>query len=149
MLPLGALRQCYNPDDWTKFTREEQRTMMTLWSMMRSPLMIGAEMTKNDDFTLSLLTNAEVLSIGKESFCGHPLWTTEAESAWVAPRKDGQGVYVALFNLSDETRTVSVTREQAEMGAHATELWSSKPADAADGLSAELAPHDAVVYLVK
>ena len=123
--------------------------MMTLWPMMRSPLMIGAEMTKNDDFTLSLLTNAEVLSIGKESFCGHPLWTTEAESVWVAPRKDGQGVYVALFNLSDEARTVSVTREQAEMGAQATELWSGKPADAADGLSAELAPHDAVVYLVK
>jgi len=149
MLPLGALRQDYNPDDWTKFTREEQRTMMTLWSMMRSPLMIGAEMTKNDDFTLSLLTNADVLNIGKESFCGHPLWTTEAESVWVAPRQDGQGVYVALFNLSDEERTVAVNRSQYEVGTNAVELWSSKPTDAALGLSATLAAHDAVVYLVK
>ena len=149
MLPLGALRQCDNPDDWTRFTPAEQRTTMTLWPMMRSPLMIGAEMTKNDDFTLSLLTNDAVLAIGKESFCGHPLWTTEEESVWVAPRKDGQGLYVALFNLSDETRTVSVTRNEAEMGTLATELWSGAAVSAADGLSAELGPHDAVVYLVK
>ena len=149
MLPLGALRQCDNPDDWTRFTQAEQRTMMTLWSMMRSPLMIGGEMTKNDAFTLSLLQNADVLNIGKESFCGHPLWTTEAESVWVAPRRDGQGVYVALFNLSEEERTVSVAATQYESGETATELWNGASVCAKDGISAVLAPHDAVVYLVK
>ena len=149
MLPLGALRQCDNPDDWTHFTQAEQRTMMTLWSMMRSPLMIGAEMTKNDEFTLSLLTNADVLNIGKESFCGHPLWTTEEESVWVAPRRDGQGVYVALFNLTDEDRTVSVAATQFEGGTTATELWTKAACSAADGLSATLPAHDTVVYLVK
>ena len=149
MLPLGALRQCDNPEDWTRFTQAEQRTMMTLWSMMRSPMMIGGEMTKNDAFTNSLLMNADVLVIGKESFCGHPLWTTEEESVWVAPRRDGQGVYVALFNLSDEERTVSVAYTQYEGGSAATELWSKASACAKEGLSATLPPHDAVVYLVK
>jgi hypothetical protein len=149
MLPLGALRQCDNPEDWTHFTQAEQRTMMTLWSMMRSPLMIGAEMTKNDEFTNSLLQNADVLAIGKESFCGHPLWTTAEESVWVAPRRDGQGVYVALFNLSDEERTVSVAATQYEGGSTATELWNGKSCAAADGLCADLAAHDAVVFLVK
>ena len=149
MLPLGALRQCDNPEDWTHFTQAEQRTMMTLWSMMRSPLMIGAEMTKNDEFTNSLLQNADVLAIGKESFCGHPLWTTTEESVWVAPRRDGQGVYVALFNLSDEERTVSVAATQYEGGNTATELWNGKSCAAADGLCADLAAHDAVVFLVK
>ncbi len=149
MLPLGALRQCYNTEDWTKFTQPEQRTMMTLWPMMRSPLMIGGEMTKNDEFTLSLLQNAEVLNIGKESFCGHPLWTTDDESVWIAPRKDGQGKYVALFNLSDEKRTVSVASTQYEGGETAVELWSGKSICAKDGLSAELEAHDAVVFLVK
>lgn len=149
MLPLGALRQCDNPEDWTHFTQAEQRTMMTLWSMMRSPLMIGAEMTKNDEFTTSLLQNADVLAIGKESFCGHPLWTTAEESVWVAPRRDGQGVYVALFNLSDEERTVSVASTQYEGGSTATELWNGKSCAAANGLCADLAAHDAVVFLVK
>ena len=149
MLPLGALRQCDNPGDWTRFTQAEQRTMMTLWSMMRSPLMMGGEMTKNDDFTLALLQNAGVLNIGKESFCGHPLWTTEEESVWVAPRRDGQGVYVALFNLSDEAHTVSVSANQYEGGEAAAELWTGRSACAKEGLSAVLAPHDAAVYLVK
>ena len=149
MLPLGALRQCDNPEDWTRFTKAEQRTMMSLWSMMRSPLMIGGELTKNDDFTNSLLTNANLLNIGKESFCGHPLWTTETESVWVAPRRDGQGLYVALFNLSEEKRTVSVAATQYEGGETAIELWTGESACAKCGLSAELDAHDAAVYLVK
>ncbi len=149
MLPLGALRQCDNPEDWTRFTQAEQRTMMTLWSMMRSPLMIGGEMTKNDDFTLGLLQNAAVLNIGKETFCGHPLWTTQEESVWVAPRQDGQGLYVALFNLSEEGRTVAVAASQFEGGETAVELWRGASVSAKDGLSAVLDPHDAAVYLVK
>jgi hypothetical protein len=149
MLPLGALRQCDNPDDWTRFTKAEQRTMMTLWSMMRSPLMIGGEMTKNDDFTNSLLQNADVLAIGKESFCGHPLWTTAEESVWVAPRRDGQGMYVALFNLSDEERTVSVTATQYECGDTATELWSGVTGTVSAALTAKLPAHDAAVWYLR
>lgn len=61
--------------------------MMTLWCMMRSPLMIGGEMTKNDTFTLALLTNADVLDIEKKSTCAHPLKTTENESLWMARRR--------------------------------------------------------------
>ena len=123
--------------------------MMTLWPMMRSPLMIGGELTKNDAFTNSLLTNTDVLNISKESYCGHPLWTTEEESVWVAPRKDGQGMYVALFNLSDEERTVAVAASQYEGGDTAIDLWTNAAVCAKEGLSASLAPHDAVVYLIK
>ena len=149
MLPLGALRQCSDPDDWTKFTQAEQRTMMTLWCMMRSPLMIGAEMTKNDDFTLSLLTNAEVLSIEKESFCAHPVFNDGEACGWIAPRKDGQGVYVALFNLSDRKRAVAFPAELLEIEAKtATELWSKKTCKPGN-IAAKLPPHDAAVYLVK
>ena len=149
MLPLGALRQCDNPDDWTRFTQAEQRTMMTLWCIMRSPLMIGAEMTKNDEFTLSMLQNADVLAMEKESFCAHPVFNTGDACAWMAPRKDGQGVYVALFNLSDKRQTVTFPSELLEIDATtATELWSKKTCKPSK-LAARLAPHDAVVYLVK
>lgn len=147
MLPVGALRQCNDPNEWTHFTQAEQRTMMTLWSMMRSPLMIGAEMTKNDDFTLQLLTNRDVLEIGKVSFCGHPLTTMADESVWIAPRQDGAGIYVALFNLSDEARTVSIPEGALEVQpVSITELWSHQPASA---LCATLGAHDAALYLVR
>ena len=150
MLPVGALRQCTDPDDRTRFTQAEQRTMMTLWCMMRSPLMIGAEMTKNDAFTLELLTNADVLAIGKESFCAHPLTTTEEESVWFAPRQDGSGAYAALFNLSDEEREAALPAEWPDKAyAEATELWTKQRVRLENGLSVRLAPHDAAVFLLK
>ena len=147
MLPLGALRQCDSADGWTRFTPTEQQTMMTLWCMMRSPLMIGAEMTKNDPFTLSLLTNAEVLEILRESHCAHPLYTTDEESAWIAPRKDGNGFYLALFNLSDKKRTIAAVPEGAE-GMKAKELWTGKPVRVHGGIRSSLPAHGSALYRV-
>ena len=148
MLPVGALRQCYASGNWTQFTQAEQRTMMTLWCMMRSPLMIGGEMTKNDDFTLKLLTNGEVLAIEKESWSAHPLFTTEKESAWIAPRRDGRGFYLALFNLSDEERTVTVSQKEQDLpdSSEAKELWTGRKTAETGCISAKLAAHDAAVF---
>ena len=148
MLPVGALRQCYGSGNWTQFTQAEQRTMMTLWCMMRSPLMIGGEMTKNDDFTLKLLTNGEVLAIEKESWSAHPLFTTEKESAWIAPRRDDRGFYLALFNLSDEERTVTVFQKEQDLpdSSEAKELWTGRKTAETGCISAKLAAHDAAVF---
>ena len=144
MLPVGALRQCYGGRDWTRFTQAEQRAMMTLWCMMRSPLMIGGDLPQNDDFTLRLLTNAGVLGIEKDTWCAHPLYTTETECAWIAPRKDGKGCYAAAFNLSDETRTVTIPPEAVELPfTKAEEMWSGRIQSV---LTAALPPHDAAVW---
>ena len=148
MLPLGALRQDYDPDDWTKFTPAEQRTMMVLWCMMRSPLMIGGELTKMDEATMALLQNADLLGIEKASWCAHPLFTGEDECAWIAPRQDGKGYYVAVFNLSDKKRTVAVDADAFGLGriSSARELLTGR---ACRKLSARLDAHDAAVWLVK
>ena len=148
MLPVGALRQNTDPSYWTKFTHAELRTMMTLWCMMRSPLMIGGEMTKFDDFSLKLLTNAPLLEIEKATHCAHPLYTTDAASAWIAPRVDGQGVYAALFNLSDKAQTLEISADELGLPAiaEAAELWSGKKGKK---IKAKLAAHDAAVWLVK
>ena len=62
MLPLGYLGKGFGEERVTNFTKDEQQTMMTLWCLFGSPLMLGAEMTKLDDFTLSLLTNKKSIS---------------------------------------------------------------------------------------
>ncbi len=144
MLPLGALRQCWNKDDRTRFTPDEQRTMMTLWCMLRSPLMVGADLSVPDPFLLSLLTCREVLEIEKHSFCARPLRTTPEEAAWLAPRKDGKGAYAAVFNLTDEPRQVSISREEAETPFQsAKELWTGREDK---DLSALLPPHACAVW---
>ena len=150
MLPLGAIRQCGDetPDGrWTRLTPDEQRTLMTLWCMMRSPLMMGGELTLCDDFTRSLLTNAGVLSMLHEGFCAHPLRTTADEAVWIAPRKDGRGLFAAAFNLSDAPRRVTIAAESIELPvARAVELWTGAPAAA---LSADLAPHACAAWSVE
>lgn len=148
MLPLGALRQCYNEDDWTRFTEDEQQTMMSLWCMMRSPLMIGGELTKNDDFTLNLITNKDILDIEIKSYCSHQLYRNESEIAWMAPRKDGCGVYVAMFNISDSDREMVFELETYELEQYesAKELWSGRNINISDGkIAAAIPKHGAVV----
>ena len=151
MLPVGAIRQCESPDNWTRFTQDEQITMMTLWCMMRSPMMIGGEMPKNDDFTLQLLTNGKVLDILSATHCAHPLYTTDERAAWIAPRKDGTGVYLALFNLSDTACTFE--QNISDLGfagaVTATELWSDEVVETTDSVMAALPPHGAKLYLVR
>ncbi|MBE5786396.1 MAG: glycoside hydrolase family 27 protein [Clostridiales bacterium] len=147
MLPIGALCQNKDPEIWTHFTHAEQRTMMTLWCMMRSPLMIGAEMTKNDDFTLKLLTNGPLLEIEKTTHCAHPMYRTAEECAWIAPRQDGEGGYIALFNLSDEERELSIQPEC--WSGKAKELWTEKESAPGAALTARLKPHDAAVWKVE
>ena len=144
MLPVGALRQCCEKGDWTHFTQAEQRTMMTLWCMLRSPLMIGGDLPKNDEFTLKLLTNQAVLDIEKTSWCAHPLYTTAEECAWIAPRRDGQGAYAAVFNLTDAPREVSLQVEYPF--AQATELWTGK---SYTELKACLPAHDAALWRIE
>ena len=148
MLPLGALRLCYEGgDQWTRFTPAEQRTLMTLWCVMRSPLMMGGDLTKNDPFTLSLLTNPAVLAMEKEGWCARPLRTAEEEAIWIAPRKDGRGCFAAVFNLSDSPRRVAVPEEAMETGFRtARELWTGAPAQT---LAADLPPHDAAAWEVR
>lgn len=147
MLPIGAINQCYDGNNWTKFTQDEQITMMSLWCMMRAPLMIGAEMTKNDDFTLKLLTNAEVLDIEKTTHCAHQLYRTESEIAWIAPRRDGNAVYVGLFNISDSDKIMSFEPDRFEINKYvkATELWTNSNIEKSDKININVGSHGAAI----
>ena len=74
MLAIGRLRLASNggKGEASKFTPDEQRTMMTLWSIMRSPLIMGGDLPQCDAFTLSLLTNPEVIAVDQHSRNNRP-----------------------------------------------------------------------------
>lgn len=122
MLPLGAIRSVpgYTGGPWTRFTKDEQYTMMSLWAIARSPLIMGGDMTKNDEFTLSLLTNEEVIAVNQHSSGNQQLFSREGHIAWIANVPKSNDLYLALFNardryLLDESRAAFgsglVTRE--------------------------------------
>jgi hypothetical protein len=66
MLPLGHIGMGHKHPRQTRFTKAEQRTMMNLWCIFRSPLMMGGELNDNDDWTLSLLTNDGAIAVNQQ-----------------------------------------------------------------------------------
>src|SRR5690242_21266875 len=99
MLPLGRLqlgkRDC-------RFTPDEQRTLMTLWSIARSPLIMGGDLRYLDTVTLALLTNREVLLVNKRSRDNQPWALLEEVRTWTARAETGDARYLAMFNVSDK-----------------------------------------------
>lgn len=144
MLPLGELGKGFATEHHTYFTPDEQKTMMTLWCLFGSPLMLGAEMTLLDDDTLALLTNTDILAMLPPSVHPHQITRTDNEAVWYAKDDTTGTTYVALFNLSDAPQTVSSTLADADCpleSVAAKELWSGKALSLNGGFSASLAPH--------
>jgi alpha-galactosidase len=98
MLPFGVLDLGRRS---SRFTPDEHFTVMTLWAIARSPLMHGGDMTKMDDFTLSLLSNDEVLAVNQASTDNRPLFDRDGLIAWIARPEAGNDRYLALFNARD------------------------------------------------
>lgn len=98
MLPLGTIGLGRR----TKFTPDEQMTMMSLWFIARSPLMHGGDMTKTDDYTLSLLTNDEALAVNRSSANNRQLFRSDdGLIAWIADIPNSASKYLAIFNTRD------------------------------------------------
>ncbi len=96
MLPLGHI-SIYNGDRYTNFTKDEQITLMSLWCIFRSPLMMGGEMRDNDEFTLKLLTAPEVLELEKKTFGAKEVMNSGGITVWKTGDKEGN-IYLGIFN---------------------------------------------------
>ena len=128
--------------------------MMTLWSIFSSPLMIGGEMTGFDEFTMSLLTNTELLKMHENSRHSHQVFRREFGGkeciAWISENVEG-GNYLAIFNASDKKATFELSLKDFELYDPISyqEIWSGKKGKANDTLKVSLPAHGAKAYLIK
>ena len=104
MLPLGkiGLRAERGQPRMSGFTKDEQYTLMSLFAIFRSPLMFGGDLPSNDEFTLSLMTNKDVLEVNQHSINGKQLFRKNDLIAWIADDPKTGDKYLALFNASDQ-----------------------------------------------
>ena len=104
MLPLGRLElsnSSYNGNGrWTYFSEDEQRTMMTLWTIFKSPLFFSGDFTYNDDWTNSLIMNRDAIYIDQHSTDNRQVSNNKAAVVWAADDPDSQTKYAAVFNIS-------------------------------------------------
>jgi hypothetical protein len=153
MLPLGkiGIRAEVGEPRMTAFTPAEQQTMMTLWSIFRSPLMFGGDLPSNDAATLALIDNPEVLAVDQHSTGGHQVYRSKDTITWLAAQPGGKGQYVAVFNIGETRNQVRLSWRQAGVAAeraNARDLWLRKDVGSRAGIDVDLAPHASALYLV-
>lgn len=151
MLPLGRLGPApgWGEARNTRLSHDEQRTLMTLWCIFPSPLMIGGELPSADEWTISLLTNPEVLAVDQHSKGNRPIISTEKTVIWLADSSTNDGSYVAVFNISGSQTALRYEWKELGLSSNAyqlRDLWEHKDLGAADFLTVTLPPHASVLY---
>jgi len=154
MLVLGDVG--WGPDlHPTRLTPDEQYAHMSLWCLLSAPLLLGCDLARVDRFTLSLLTNDEVLAIDQDSL---------GKQATQISNRDGQVVYaktledgsfaVGLFNCGETEATVGVSwgpwgsLPTAQVGTsyRVRDLWRQEDiGEFKDRFDAKVAPHGVVL----
>jgi hypothetical protein len=151
MLPLGRL----GPEPgWgqvrdTRLTHDEQRTLMTLWSIFPSPLMVGGELPSADAWTTSLLTNPEVIAMDQHSTGNHPVITTDKVVVWVAQSSLTKSQYLAVFNISESNQALQYAWQDLGFTGpkyKLRDLWQRKDAGIAASIEVTVPPHGVVLY---
>jgi hypothetical protein len=152
MLPLGkiSLRGEWGEPRNSNFTKEEQYTLINLWSIFRSPLMFGGNLPENDEFTNSLITNDEVIAVNQRSLNNKELKHSGGLIVWMADVPESPDKYVAFFN-SNNDGTASISVCLTELGVSGTyiakDLWMNENTEMKDGVfSKAIAPHASAIF---
>ena len=153
MLPLGHLGP--HPGDGkereTRLTHDEQQSLVTLWSIARSPLILGANLTQLDDWTTQLLTNREVLAVDQLGRDQRQVNRDDNTVAWTSSGQNGTR-YLALFNLNGEAATIHQRYDFYNLPAsryRSRELWSQTDRGEGDGVDVKLPSHGCVLLELK
>lgn len=129
------------------FTKEEQKTMMTLWAVFRSPLFFGGELRLTDNYTLSLVTNPEVINVNQNS--EKPLFVYNKGGIAVWQTKIENCTAVAVFNLSDEEKhyKLSFSDLGIENVRAVRDLWARKDIPKCENdVTVSLKPHSSAFF---
>ncbi|MER5794403.1 glycoside hydrolase family 27 protein [Streptomyces sp. NPDC001980] len=151
MLPLGhiGIRAERGADRQSALTHPEQVSLLTLWFISRSPLMMGGDLPTSPPGTIALLTNDEALDVLWHSTGNQEVLRERDLVLWTARDTDGHTRYAAVFSLADEERRVEVPLGSVGATPHdrVRELWTGTDT-AHDGreLVAVLPAHGAALY---
>jgi hypothetical protein len=123
---------------------------MNLWAIFRSPMMFGGDLPSNDAFTLSLLTNDELLEVTNNSENNRELKNDKGLIVWTADIPQSKDKYVAFFNTNDDN-AAEISVSIAELGItgnwSAKDLWSKKSEKLKEvKLVRNIAPHASAIF---
>jgi len=151
---MGEARQ-------SRLTPDEQRTEFTLWAIARSPLILGGNLTKLDDFTRSLMTNEAILGANQHTDASSPITKLpagfEGVRVWVADSGLDCGMpYIAFFNLAESPSTLHFRWDQfpvlcqgwakTTIKRKVINLWDGTKTDSRKPMDLSLPPHGSAIF---
>jgi alpha-galactosidase len=164
MLPIGSLtpHPGWGEPRQSRLTPDEEKTEYTLWCVSRSPLILGANLTKLDSYTRSLITNQTLLFIDQASTFSRPVDQANLPSGfenarvWRAtintPGARGYAEYFAFFNLDDKPVTLKATWKGLGLDdkKHAAgDAWTTDTGKPSKDVTVTLPPHGSTVVEVQ
>ncbi len=156
MLPLGHLsisNRSVGHDRRTHFTRNEQLTLMSFWSLLPSPLMVGANLPDNDPWTLALLANPEVLAVNQDALglAAEPMTNAPAGTDIWTKRLADKTLAVGIFNRGKLPLPVNLIWKDLGLRAKPVvrDLWLRQNLPKSKTYTAEIPPHGCVLLKVK
>jgi hypothetical protein len=156
MIPLGriSIRGERGNDRMTRLTKDEQYSLMTLFTIFKSPLMFGGDLPSNDEFTLSLLTNSRVLKIHREGSKVRQVVQKDGKVAITSVNENTGEVYLALFNISNDPKPAEISVNLTDLNINgtctATDLWSGSESGTFTGVfTQKIKGHASGLYSLK
>lgn len=152
MLPVGRLSvggRPHGPERNSNFTWPEHYTLFTLWTISKSPMMIGADLLNSPDSTLLFMSNPEVIAVNQNSTGNKALYTGNEKAIWLAEDPETGCKYIALFNLKDSDSIIDFDFESIGLQGKVMirDLWKQADLGVFDsGFSIKLQPHGAGLY---
>ena len=138
----------------THLTADEQYTHMSAWCLQSVPLLLGCDLTKLDAFTLSLLTNDEVIEVNQDPLGKQAVLVSKVDSIGILAKDMEDGRKAAgLFNITD-----SITRRMVlkwtDLGIKGKymvrDLWRQKDIGVfEDEFAADVRPHGVVMISLR
>jgi hypothetical protein len=153
MIPFGhlSIRSWANARErQTRFTKDEMVTLMSLWSLAPSPLMLGMNLPDLDDWTLALLSNDEVIAVDQDPLGGKARRVMQRDDteAWVKPLQDGSSA-IGLFNRSQTNAVVELRWSDAGLAGKQIirDLWFHQNLGTFDGKFSSYVPAHGTVLI--
>ena len=146
MLPVGrtGVRAEVGEPRESLLTPDEQRTMLTLWCVARSPLMVGADLPGSSQETIDLLTNEEVLAAQRSEAPSKEVWRNGRHVAWASV----DGSYVAVFNRASDPAEFGLSWEDLGVPRPASmrDCWAREDLESGSELRVKLPAHGSALY---
>ncbi len=134
--------------DNNNLSYEEQKSQMTMWSIMAAPIMISSDVRKMSNQVKELYMNKDMIAINQDSLGvqGHRISNTNGKQVWTKPLKNGD-IAVALLNDNTSTQTIEV--KFADIGVtgevEVRDAWQKKDLGPRSSVSAEVPAHGSVL----